>query len=110
MRLTPIPRLVLSESVKVRVPVPDDYGLAWSEEAQELNHVRIETSQALVNKGFVLTDGCTAVMYVDAINSQGLKEIPVGSLVLVGEDWRSVISVTPCEVGSRVHHWEVELR
>ena len=49
-------------------------------------------------------------MYVDAINSKGLKEVPVGSLVSVGEDWRSVISVTPCEVGGRVHHWEVELR
>ncbi len=110
MKLTPIPKLLLSESVSVRVPVADDYGTAWSDDVQELRHVRIEQAESLLSKGYVLSDGCKAVMYVDAVNSSGLLEIPVGSLVQVSGDWLAASAVTPYEVGGTIHHWEVTLR
>lgn len=109
MKLTPIPKKLLSEMVAIKVPVEDDYGTAWSEEAQELRNVRVERSQALLSKGYVLSDGCKAVMYVDAVNSVGLTEIPIGSLVLVDGDWLNAKSVIAQGVGGVTHHWEVEL-
>lgn len=110
MKLTPIPLSILSESVSVRVPVEDDYGAAWASEGQALSRVRIERAESLLSKGYVLSDGCKAVMYVDAVNSKGLREVPVGSLVSVGDEWLAASAVTPYEVGGTVHHWEVTLR
>ena len=109
MKLTPIPKKLLSETVAIKVPVEDDYGIAWSDEAQELRCVRIERSEALLSKGYILSDGCKAVMYVDAVNSTGLREFPTGSLVQVGDDWLNARSVTAQGVGGVIHHWEVEL-
>lgn len=109
MRLAPIPKTLLSETVSIKVPVEDDYSTAWSDEPQELRNVRIERSQALLSKGYILSDACKAVMYVDAVNSAGLTEIPIGSLVLVDGDWLNVKAVTPQGIGGIIHHWEVEL-
>ena len=110
MKLTPIPQSILSESVSVRVPVEDDYGTAWDTEEQALSHVRIEKAESLLSKGYVLSDGCKAVMYIDAVNSKGLREVPVGSLVSFGDEWLAASAVTPYEVGGTVHHWEVTLQ
>lgn len=110
MKLTPIPRCVLSESVYVRVPVDDDYGMAWSDERKPLYNVRIESAQSMTNKGFVLSDGCKAVMFVDAVNSIGFRDIPQGSLIGRNGEELNAYSVTPCEACGVIHHWEVELR
>ena len=108
MRLSPIPRSVLTEDVMVRVPAEGTYG-GEHEGPEWLHGVRIEPAEAMTGSGYVLSDGCRAVMYVDARNSSGLVDVPVGSLVeWRGESMQAVRS-SRLEAFGEVHHWEVEL-
>ena len=109
MKLTPIPKQLLTESVTVRVPVPDDYGLAWGE-PQRLDHVRVETAESLALKGFALTDGTKAMLYIDGIHSTGCKSFPPTSLVEWQGQELAAASVTPYGIGGVIHHWEVTLK
>lgn len=108
MRLTPIPRCILGENVRVKLPVAGDYGGEYGE-PQELSCVRVETAQALAATGYALVDGCKCVVYIDASNSSGCKEFPVGSLVEVNDQWLNAVDVAEFGVADITHHWEVQL-
>ena len=108
MRLTPIPRCVLSEDVRVKVPVDGDYGGEYAE-PEDLLCVRVETAQSLAMTGYALVDGCKCVVYIDAANSMGRREFPVGSLVEVDGQWLNAVDVAEYGVAGLTHLWLVQL-
>ena len=109
--MTPIPRRLLGSTALVRVPKDGEYGGEF-EEPVEIGHVRLQPAHGVRMESYRFTDpNPVGLLFVDAKNSEGAFEIPVGSLVSVdGADWASVRTVAAYpDFYRNVHHWEVEL-
>lgn len=108
--IPPIPVRYMADTVAVRVPVEGDWGGSYSEEPKTIEHVRFEREATSTNGDSELNRSGVGTLYVDARNSVGAFEIPVGSRVSVnGGEERTAHEVIACSVGSGVHHWEVTL-
>lgn len=77
-----------------------------------VRHVRFERSEEAVDGGAHFSGGASGTIYVDATNSEGAFEIPVGSRVLVGAGPSAFVqSCTRCCVlRGVVHHWKLVVR
>lgn len=108
--LRPIPRSVLSSSVVVREPIEGDYGGAYGE-PKTISNVRFIPSSRIVRGDIVLSDGVKGVLFIDAVNSAGAFDIPVGSLLSIdGAEDASAGKVDRFEgFAGVVHHWEIEV-
>lgn len=109
----PIPRFLLCDSIDVFVPIDGDFGGMYSENPAHIGSVRFDSSVDLIRGEYVLTDGDKGIVYIDAKNSKGAFEIPVGSLIAINGSHEKVsaVEVVPCkEAFGRIHHWEVKVR
>lgn len=107
MTLRPIPRCALTSEMKVRIP-SDSGGF---KEPVSVSHVRYMDVRALDIGSYEIDDDSNGIVYMDAVNSEGSFDIPVGSLVSIdGSEERSVVKITR-EIGfGKVHHWKLEVR
>lgn len=109
MNLRPIPKSVLGSTMSVRVPIDGRRGYS---DAMFVTHVRFQDVKVLETSSYAIDDDSTGIIYMDAVNSVGAFDIPVGSLISVdGGEERSVVKTTK-EVGfgNKVHHWKIEVR
>ncbi|MBQ9003594.1 MAG: minor capsid protein [Eggerthellaceae bacterium] len=102
--VVPIPLWMLGDSMFVSVP--DGYG--GFREPVEVSPVRFEEEQSASDDAHRSADAGGGTVFVDAANSRGAFEIPVGSRVEIGG---VSYVVRTCqrrgEFGSKVHHWEL---
>lgn len=106
--LRPIPRRLLSDDMMVWPAMGDgSYG-----PSRLVRHVRFERSETAAQGGAHFTGGTSSTLFVDATNSEGAFEIPVGSRVLVGAGPSAYVqSCTRCYVlRGVVHHWKLVLK
>lgn len=105
--LRPIPRRLLPDDMIVWPAVGD--GTFGS--SRIVRHVRMDWEQAVVDDGHRGADGGRGTVFVDACNSLGCIEIPVGSRVLVGKGPSLHVRKVKrcCVVRGHVHHWELEV-
>lgn len=109
--MRPIPKRLLPCSCTVRVPKEDALMGGEFEDEVLLSHVAIEPVDKVRPTAYQLQDVTNAVMYVDAVNTEGAFRIPSGSLV-TPEGAGAPSSVSGCHEFAPfgpVHHWEVEL-
>ena len=108
MRSTrPIPRSALPDTMSVRVPLAE----GGFDEPRLVCNVRFERAQRAVADEHRSADAGSGTVFVDAVNSIGAFEVPVGSRVAVGG--RSMMVTTTCactDLFGRVHHWELDVR
>lgn len=110
MRERAIDRSLLPADMSVRVPEDGEYGGCYSEPVQ-IGHVRFEAASAIRPDQYTFSAGSKGLVFVDAVNSDGAFEIPVGSLVAIGGEEMAVVAVNRYETFfGRVHHWEIEVR
>ena len=113
MTVRPINRKYLPSVAEVRVPYTDANGYQGLEDPVTIVGVAYERCASTRATSYMLQDGTTGLMFVDAINSDGAFDIPAGSMVRIDGE-----AVEQCAnavhrfdaPGGRVHHWEVELR
>ena len=110
MNVPPIPISALPSAMQVRVPRDGDYGGSYAEPVT-VSNVRYDRSSRLLSRDYVLTDGASGVVFVDAANSPGAFEVPEGSLVSIdGGDEVAVIRCERFQPFGEVHHWELVVR
>ena len=108
--MTPIPLSLLPDDMDVRVPVDGGYGGEVEAEEATVEHVRFSDSASMARNGYVFSDGSKGLVYVDAVNSVGAFDVPVGSLVKIGGNEMTVVKSVPCPgFFGVVHHWELEV-
>ena len=113
MFVRPIPRFLLYDYIDVFVPVEGDFGGMYSESPKRIDHVRFDPSADLSRTEYVLTDGDKGIIYIDAKNSDGAFEVPVGSLIAIdgASQKLSAVEVVPCRGAlGQLHHWELRVR
>ena len=104
--LPQIPVRLLPDTMSVRVP--DGEGFA---DAVTISHVRFVRTQAALDDAHRSADAGSGRIYIDAVNSPGGFQVPVGSLVEMDGVTYTVWKSRACEdFGGRVHHWEVDFR
>lgn len=108
--LTPIPLSVMPSTVLVKTPKESDFGGDFNEPV-EIKHVRFDDAAALVRNAYVLSDGAKGLLFIDAVNSRGAFDIPVGSLVSIdGDEYCMAGKVSPYKgFDGVIHHWEIEV-
>ena len=104
--VVPIPLWLLGDSMFVSLP--DGHG--GFAEPVEIARVRFEREQSAADDAHRSADAGGGTVFVDAANSRGAFEVPVGSRVEIGG---VSYFVRKCRrrggFGSKVHHWEVEV-
>lgn len=109
MRLQPIPKSLLPDSISVRVPKESEYRGQF-EEPVTIENVRFDSAASLARSNYVFSEGSTGLIFIDSLNSAGAFEIPAGSRIeLNGQDHIVVGTNIYCDYFGRVHHWEVEV-
>lgn len=107
-----IPLSLLNSSIEVRTPLIDENGYNAFSEPFLIEHVRFEPRSAIRQTSYSLQDTTTGVLFIDAVNSIGVKEIPAGSLIKIdGADVESAVKVSRRFDGifGKTHHWEIEV-
>lgn len=106
----PIPVSLLIHSAALNDVITDNYQAEQDNLAAMLYHVRIEPSERVVTNANGTDIQCTAMMFVDAQNSQ-----PPGIVISVGQSvvWEGirykVADVQRLYDETKLHHLEVEL-
>lgn len=109
MRLAAIPKSLLPDSIKVSVPADSDYRGKF-EEPKLISNVRFDSVASLEGGRYIFAEGSAGLIFIDATNSYGAFEIPVGSRISLGMQNYIVVKTTPyAGYFGRVHHWEVEV-
>ena len=100
-----IPLSLRPDDMTVKNPATSDYGGEYLDPFL-VKRVRFESAAALINSGYVLSDGAAGVVYT---GSEEL-DIQVGALItLRGNDY-SVVKVIPYEAyRGKLHHYEIEV-
>lgn len=76
----------------------------------EIKHVRFEKSEALNRNAYQLCEGAKGRIFIDAVNSEGAKAIPVGAKVSINNTANmSVLACTELRTFNKIHHWEVDV-
>lgn len=106
----PIPQSVMTETMQAFLRDPEsDYEGAWLDPVT-IEHVRFERAEQLANTSYKLSDGAAGRIWVDAVNSKGAFKVPMGSKVVIGGESFIVDKCMTYKCGSRVHHWELDVR
>lgn len=109
MRVPPIPRSLLPDSMIVRPAVDSDHGRSLGDPCA-IEHVRYVRSEQLSGRRHVLREGSRGVVFIDRANSTGAFEVPAYSEVSILGERLTAVKCTPCEeFGGSVHHWELEV-
>ena len=104
--LRPIPLWLLGDTMLVRVPD----GRGGFADPVEVSPVRFEEEQSSSDDAHRSADAGGGTVFVDAVNSAGAFEVPVGSRVQIGGASYFVRKCKRrCGFGSEVHHWELEV-
>lgn len=105
--LRAIPKRLLDATMTVRVPD----GAGGFAEGVEVSRVRFQRVQKASDDVHRTTDAGGGIVFVDAVNSVGAFEVPVGSRIGIGGVSLFVAESRRC-VGAngRVHHWELMVR
>ena len=104
--VVPIPLWLLGDSMLVSVP--DGHGGFL--EPVEIARVRFEREQSASGDAHRFADDGGGIVFVDAANSRGAFEIPVGSRVEIDGVSHYVRKCRRRDgFGATVHHWEVEV-
>ncbi len=74
-----------------------------------IEHVRFERVEALNETDYKLADGAKGRIWIDAINSSGACDLPVGAKVVIDNQNMRVLTATPYFVSKDIHHWEVDV-
>lgn len=105
--LRPIPARLLAENAVMRVPD----GEGGYSEGIAVSRVRFARTQSVVGDGHKSADAGTGKVYVDALNSVGVFEVPAGSRIDIGGHSYYVAECKRCEdFNGHVHHWELTVR
>lgn len=109
MRLAAIPKSLLPSTIEVRVPADGEYGGCY-EEPVTIDHIRFDAAATIKPDQYTFSPGSKGLIFIDALNSEGAFELPVGTLVTIYGEELSVVTVnTYCGYNGQVHHWEVEV-
>jgi len=102
----PIPRRLLPDDMIVW-PAKGD---GTFDRSRFLRHVRFERTESAVDDKHRSADAGAGKVFVDASNTEGAFEIPVGSRVLIGSGPSMLVARCHrcCVVRGHVHHWELE--
>lgn len=108
--LRPIPISLLSDTLKYRLAEDGQYNGKYGEE-HVIKHVRFQGLEKLNQSSYLLQGGSQGLIFIDAINSTGAVELPVGALVSVngGEEYPVKKCTALKGYFGEVHHWEVEI-
>ena len=102
----PIPRAALPDTMTVRLQLDDG---SFGEPAVIVG-VRFDETQGESDDEHRSADGGAGTVFVDAVNSAGAFEVPVGSRVAVRGHSYIVRKCHRCEdLFGRCHHWELEV-
>ena len=105
--LPQIPKRYLPDSMGVRVP-DGDGGYA---DVVEVSRVRFVRTQSVADDAHRSADAGHGKVYVDAVNSSPVFDIPAGSRLEIGGHSYYVAECKRCEdFNGRVHHWELTVR
>ena len=109
--LKPIPPALLPHSMTVAVPDPDAaYGGEYLDPV-EVAGVRYEGATGLETNGYRLAEGAAGRVWMDAENTDGAFDVPVGSKVsLLGHEFACASCRAYEGPSGKVHHWEMDLR
>ena len=102
----PIPRGALPDNMTVREPLADGtFG-----EPRLVCNVRFERTQRVCTDEHRSADAGSGTVFVDAVNSIGAFEVPVGSRVAIkGHSLFVRECHACCDLFGRVHHWELKV-
>lgn len=105
--LRPIPKRLLPDDMMVWPAAGDGTFLP----TVLVRHVRFERTDSVLGDAHRSADGGSGRLIVDAVNSEGSFEIPVGSRVLVGAGPSVLVRTCKrcCVIRGQVHHWELEV-
>lgn len=105
-----IPKRLLPDTAQVRVPL-DTEGYGQFADAVTLTHVRFVQNQETVSGGYALSSVAKGTLFIDAANTEGAFELPVGAMVRINDETAEgcVSKCKVCKDFGRVHHWECEL-
>ena len=111
MNVPAIPKTLLPDTIKVRVPAESKYGGGYAR-AKTITNCRLDAKNAVMRgSSYVWVDGTTGLLFIDARNSEGAFEIPVGSLISVnGKPEVSAVQVDCYRPYDEVHHWEIQVK
>lgn len=102
----PIPRRLLPDDVDVSVPD----GRGGFAAPVRVSGVRMLFSQSASGDAHRFADAGGGTVFVDAVNSEGAFEVPVGSRAEIGGASFYVRKCKRlCGFRGRVHHWELEV-
>lgn len=102
----PIPRGALPDTMTVRLCLADGtFG-----EPTVVAGVRLDEAQHETDDEHRSADAGAGTVFVDAVNSAGAFEVPVGARVAIRGKSYIVRECHRCEdLFGRVHHWELEV-
>lgn len=105
--LRQIPRRLLPDDMLVWVDAAD----GERGEARLVRHVRFERMQKESGDAHRSADAGGGTVFIDAVNSQGAFEVPVGARVLIGAGPSMHVAECRrcCVFRGVVHHWELTL-
>jgi len=107
--LVPIPLYLLTDTMTVETPdTTSAYGGKFNK-AVTVGNVRLERAEVLNPSTFRLADGAKGRVWVDAVNSPGAFDVPVGSRVTIGGEVFTVAACVALRPLGEVHHWELDL-
>lgn len=105
--LRAIPRRLLDATMTVRVPD----GAGGFLEGVEVSWVRFQRVQKVSDDAHRSADAGGGIVFVDAVNSAGAFEVPVGSRVNIEGVSLFVAECRRCDgANGRTHHWELTVR
>lgn len=104
-----IPRHLLTDSMTVRESDSEaDYAGQYLE-PRTVGRVCFQGREQLGRTSWSLADGASGRVFVDAVNSVGAFEVPVGSRVEVAGRSMECKACQAYRAFGRVHHWEVDV-
>lgn len=107
--MLPIPKSLLPDYCDVYVPIESAYGGAVSDSPARIGHVRYQNYTKAEPLAYAADSGSQGVVFIDAVNSEGAFEIPVGSKIVINGSVEKVVTrVKECRDFTR-HHWEVDV-
>lgn len=119
IKLAPLPKGTLPSTISVRERVEDDEHGGSYEDAYTIANVRFERaatvaaqSDAGAQGGYVIATGMKGRIFIDAVNSEGARQIAEGALVSVdgGDDMEAATVSRYDNFDGTPHHWEVDVR
>ena len=102
--IRPIPRSALPDVMTVRTPLAD----GTFEEPQIIANVRFERTQKVSDDDHRSADAGQGTVFVDAVNSIGVFDVPAGSRVAVsGHSMMLAAARACCGLSGSEHHPEL---